>query len=74
MSRSRLMKPQVRRKTYTHDRDQWTFCESAHKPGYSSRQKAKRASIDFRERTDKLLRPYRCPDCEAWHLTSQAAS
>jgi hypothetical protein len=54
------------------------------KIGYKSKSEAKKEarlmSIQHRSRskkskmTSKKLRPYRCPNCKWWHLTSLARS
>lgn len=50
-------------------------CAASGKPAYETKVLARRAATEQRERADgKVLRPYRCRDCDAWHLTSQAAS
>lgn len=46
-------------------------CGYQDKRRYSSKGQAKRAAEAMALHHGNLLRPYQCPICEGWHLTSQ---
>lgn len=51
------------------------ICPSTRKFGFESRRMAKRQLREWQGRNDASFTSqsvYRCPDCGAWHLTSQA--
>lgn len=47
------------------------YCEETGKRGFTSRKLALSHAGEFKKLFKSVYRPYKCPTCKCWHLTTQ---